>query len=305
MRTMSEHPIRVRDRRTGVAFDERVYGGAGVDFLYRTTFGRAVERRFLAAPWFSRLLGRYYRSRASRSRVAPFVRQYGIDIAEFELGPWDSFDAFFQRAFRAGARPFESDPRCFPAFAEARYLAWTRHDADATFPVKGRSLSAEALLGIRGAGHAARFREGPVVVARLAPVDYHRFHYPDDGTTLATWRIDGRLHSVNPRALAARPDAFAVNSRRVAILATRNFGTLAYVEVGAIGVGRIEQTAPEDRPFARGAEKGRFGFGASTVIVLGEPGSFVPDDDLVSATGRRIETLVRLGEGIARVPARA
>jgi len=299
MRTMNERPIRVRDRRTGVLFDELVYGGAGVDFLYRTAVGSAVERRFLAAPWFSRLLGRYYRSHASRSRVAPFVRQYGIDLGEFEQVPWDSFDAFFQRAFREGARRFDADPRRFPAFAEARYLAWARHDADATFPVKGTALSAEALLGIRGAEHAARFREGPVIVARLAPVDYHRYHYPDDGTTLGAWRIDGCLHSVNPRALAARPDAFAVNSRRVAILATRNFGTLAYVEVGAIGVGRIEQTAPEDRPFARGSEKGRFGFGASTVIVLGEPGAFVPDDDLVSATGRTTETLVRLGEPIA------
>lgn len=296
---MQGSSIQVRDRGSGAVFEEQVYGGAGVDLLYTTAWGGALERFALASPWFSRGLGSYYRSRASRSRIEPFVERFGLNLAEFEPGPWPHFDAFFQRAFRDGARRFDPDPSRLPAFAEARYLVWNRHDADATFPVKGRALSAEALLGERGAAHVTAFRGGPVVVARLAPVDYHRYHYPDTGETLASWRISGRLHSVNPRALRARPEAFAVNSRRVAILATRRFGRLAYVEIGAMGVGRIEQTAREDRPFDRGAEKGRFGFGASTVVVLGQPGAFVPDDDLVRATEARTETFVRLGDGIA------
>lgn len=314
----AEESIRVWDRAASAEVDEPVYGGGWIRFLY----GAPARRRIadlLARRWFSRVLGRYYRTARSRRAIAPFVERYGVDPSEFvaQDAGYGSFEAFFVRAFRPGARPFPSEPTRFGAFAEARYRAWRALDETVGLELKGGEAAADALFGVREAGEtgprvplptldertgfADRFRGGPVLAARLCPIDYHRFHYPDDGRTLAAWRVPGSLHSVNPWALATRRDVFATNERRVAILHTERFGALAYVEVGAMNVGRIVQTHPEREPFARGAEKGMFRFGASAIVVVAEPGAIAVDDDLVERTAAGGESLVRLGEGIARV----
>jgi phosphatidylserine decarboxylase len=296
--------IRVWDRRAGRPVEERIYGERGLRWLYGTTAGRWIAP-WLAGPGPSTLLGVYYDSRHSTRKIEAFVRDYGIALDEYVEEPWDSFNRFFVRRFRNGARTFEPDAGRMPAFAEGRYLAFGRVTPEIEIPVKGACLRPGAVLSPgpdgTGAGWVERFEGGPLFVARLCPVDYHRYHYPDGGTTRAAWRVSGGLHSVHPIALAARGDVLCTNERRVAILDTDGFGLLAYVEVGAFGVGRIVQTHPEGRRFERGDEKGQFRFGASTVLVFGEAGRWLPDDDLLERSARGDESLVRLGEGIARV----
>jgi phosphatidylserine decarboxylase len=99
---------------------------------------------------------------------------------------------------------------------------------------------------------AVWFENGPMLIARLCPMDYHRYHYPDDGMTIKSYQRFGRYHSVNPIALKHRPECFIKNERRVSILHTVNFGHLAYIEVGALCVGAIEQVHVESEPFKRG-----------------------------------------------------
>ena len=111
--------------------------------------------------------------------------------------------------------------------------------------------------------------------------------------------MPGRFHSVNPLALEFRGDIFATNERQVSLLETKNFGKLAYVEVGAVCVGLIVQTHPTEGSFKRGEEKGYFLFGASTVIVLGEKGKWKPSSDILEQTALGRETLVRLGSEVA------
>ena len=84
----------------------------------------------------------------------------------------------------------------------------------------------------------------------------------------------------------------------VSILETRNFGRLAFVEVGALSVGRIVQVHPADAPFQRGEEKSCFRFGGSAIVMFGEPGKWRPFDALLEHTKRGVETLARLGEPI-------
>src|SRR5262249_53104509 len=110
----------------------------------------------------------------------------------------------------------------------------------------------------------------------------------------------GLLHSVNPLALQRKPDLFLANERQVSLLDTENFGLLAFVEVGALCVGKIVQTHSPDQPFQRGEEKGYFLFGASTVIVYGEPGAWTPEADLLEHTKAGREVLVELGQPVAR-----
>jgi phosphatidylserine decarboxylase len=101
------------------------------------------------------------------------------------------------------------------------------------FPVKAQSLRADEILG--SARRMQPFIGGPVFLVRLAPIDYHRVHYCDDGTTSDHERMGRRLWTVNQHALRSQPDILFENERSINILETRNFGRLGFVEVGAVG----------------------------------------------------------------------
>jgi phosphatidylserine decarboxylase len=131
-------------------------------------------------------------------------------------------------------------------------------------------------------------------------MDYHHVHYPDDGTTAEKVKLGRSLWTVQWHALHHQPDILLRNERQIHILDTRHFGRLAFVEVGAMSVGRIMQVHPLDQPYKRGDEKSVFKFGGSAVIVFGEAGKWRPADDILQRTKDSIETLIRLGDVIAR-----
>ncbi len=285
------------NRSTGKIETELVYGEGPLRWAYGSSLGRVLSERMLSRPWFSSLYGAYQGTSLSARKIRPFVRAFGVNMEEFESAEYGSFNEFFIRKFRSGARTFVADPGRLAAFAEARYLAFEKAGPTVQLPVKGEYLTARALLG--GESHAAPFAGGPVLIARLCPVDYHRFHFPSDGRWDEHFRVPGAYHSVNPVALAARPNIFATNERQVSLLRTLRLGRMAYVEVGAMCVGRIVQTARPGSEFKRGDEKGYFLFGASTVIVLGEPGAWTPDEDLLRHSREGREVWVKLGDGLA------
>ena len=136
-----------------------------------------------------------------------------------------------------------------------------------------------------------------VAVFRLAPVDYHRFHFPCDCTSEGPVRvIPGEYHSVNPIALLRRPDVYADNERQI-LKCRAKFGDFWLVDVGAFGVGTIVQTFRGDS-HAKGDEKGYFKFGGSTVILVAKAGAIRFDDDLVKNSADGLETRVLCGERI-------
>ena len=294
---LMERKVMVWDRRLQREEEERVYGGRLMHWVYGTFSGRVFFQALLAQAWVSKLVGVYKSSKWSGRGIDAFVHKYEIPMQEFEVAPFHSFNDFFIRKFKEGERCFTSVARELSAPAEGRYLAYARTHADITYPVKGRYLSAAAILADEKL--AAEFEGGPLVIARLCPLDYHRFHYPDTGQEVKRYRIPGPLHSVNPFVLAVKEDVLCTNERSVSILQTDQFGLLAYVEVGALCVGKIVQSHPEKASFSRGDEKGYFMFGGSTVILLGQPGAWKPDADLLEKTKARRECLVRLGERIA------
>jgi phosphatidylserine decarboxylase len=170
-------------------------------------------------------------------------------------------------------------------------------DPNQKFPIKGHSLNAEHLLG--NGGRAKRFEGGPLILARLSPVDYHHLHFPDDGITLEHERLGNRLWTVNQNALQNEPDILFRNERNVHILQTDNFGTLGFAEIGALSVGRIVNVHPLNQPFKRGHEKSVFRFGGSAVALFGERGRWRPSADILQKTREGIETFIRLGQPIA------
>lgn len=284
---------------------EKVYGDGMVKFAYGNPIGRLLGP-VIASKWFSQMYGNSQDSLKSAGKVAPFINNFNIQMDQFRKGSFTahpietsyrSFNEFFIREFRDGERTFTPNDHEMGAFAEARYFGHEAMHDDLTIPVKGSMLRAVDLVGDRALSKA--FVGGPLMIARLCPVDYHRYHYPDAGRTVKAFSLPGDLHSVNPLALKFRQDIFIKNERRVAILETEHFGKLAYIEVGATCVGKIVQSFDESKPFNKGDEKGYFLFGGSTVVLCGEKGRWKPSADILKNTGAGIETYIRLGDVVA------
>jgi phosphatidylserine decarboxylase len=293
-------PIRYADLRTGIIHEEQVYGGFWVKLLYGTWLGR-IFSSLIALPAFSAFYGWLQDRPSSKGKVQPFINDFDIQMADFlpEEGrtredPYSTFNQFFTRRVTEAARPFARQSE-FPAPCDARYFAYESLDDSVSIPVKGAFFKAGAL--IQSDRWSDVFDGGPGFIARLCPVDYHRYHYPDDGEVLDSWRIPGALHSVNPWALAFREDIFMINERQVSILETERFGKLAYVEVGATCVGKIKQTHT-GTTFSRGDEKGMFLFGGSTVIVIGEKGRWQIHPSIVENTLDKVETYLKMGQSL-------
>ena len=135
-------------------------------------------------------------------------------------------------------------------------------------------------------------------MVRLAPPDYHRFHFPIDCTPHTPIRIGGYLFSVNPVSLKSNIEHLSENKRVVIDLPSEKFGLVSFVAVGATSVGSINFTYHPGRPYKRGEEIGYFSFGASMVIALFEPGKVHFAADLLKNTKEGFETLCQMGESL-------
>jgi phosphatidylserine decarboxylase len=287
-------PLPIFDRRQGRVVEEFMEDSPST---YESYPHRSFRQWLESEPLYDWLVAAYQETRRSTRNIEPFIRRHKIDMSEFKPVAYRSYSEFFDREFKEGMRSFPKEPGCMGAFGEARYFGWQRVDPAQRFPVKGMSLRAEDILGSRE--RAAPFEGGPVILARLSPMDYHHLHYPDDGVTLETDWAGRPLWTVNWHALQQQPDILIRNERQIHIVQTDHFGRLGFVEVGALSVGRIVQIHPTDRRFALGAEKSVFKFGGSAVVVFGERGAWRPSADILKYTRDNIEILVRLGDPIA------
>jgi phosphatidylserine decarboxylase len=290
--------IKFIDRENSKECTEKVYGDKAIELLYETLPGKFISG-LLASKMISQIYGGQQDSRSSKKKISPFISNYNINMEEFlpEEGrdtsdPYSSFNQFFIRRFKQGKRVFAEETSQFSSPCEARYFAYEELSESDSIPVKGSLWNAKALL--KNDEWAKYFDNGPALLARLCPVDYHRFHFPDSGKVLDSYPIPGAFHSVNPIALKANQKIFKENERFVSILDTENFGKIAYVEVGAMMVGKIIQSTSLEN-FKKGDEKGYFLFGGSTVIVFGEKGKWSPSRDILVNTKKGIETYVKLG----------
>lgn len=243
------------------------------------------------------------------------VRRFGVDLgeaAEPDATKYPTFNAFFTRALKAGARVADADPRALlvPADGHVSQCGKIGHSAqepDTIFQAKGRSFTATELLG--DAEAAKPFADGLFATVYLSPRDYHRVHMPWTGTLRETVHVPGRLFSVGTAAVRDVPRLFARNERLVCHFDT-DFGPMACVMVGALLVSGVETAwsgveIPEyasaiTRKDWRGkgivverfAEMARFNYG-STVIVLLPPGVAKLDGAL------KAEASVKLGQRLA------
>ncbi len=239
------------------------------------------------------------------------IRRFNVDLAEAaEPDPtaYPTFNAFFTRALKPGARTPDPDPRALLMPADGRISQLGAIAADGRiFQAKGQSFTAAELLG--DAEDARVFAGGCFATVYLSPRDYHRVHMPWTGVLRETVHVPGRLFSVGPAAVRGVPRLFARNERLVCHFDT-DFGPMALVMVGALLVSGVETVwSGEEIPaygddvtrkdwrgkgivLERFAEMARFNFG-STVVVLLPPGA------ATLAPGLAAESPVRLGQALA------
>jgi phosphatidylserine decarboxylase len=292
-------PIEFFNRYTGRFDHEPIYGERWLRWVYETAPGRLALWLVVKRAWFSRHYGRKMSHPRSAAQIAPFIRKYGLDPTEFLDPPesFRSFNEFFVRRLNPSARPLPADPATVIFPADARHLGFANVELTRDFYAKGQRFDVGALL--QDPDLAARFARGAMVISRLCPLDYHRFHFPVAGRASAPRPIAGPLISVNPIALRRSLRALVENKRVITTIATPDLGDVLMIEIGATCVGTIAQTAPPG-PVARGEEKGYFAFGGSCVITLFEPGRVRLADDLLQHSTNGIELYARMGDHLAR-----
>ena len=292
--------IKFFNRYTGQVEQEQVYGAAWMRWTYCNPFGRLALEALVKRPFFSRWYGWRMNRSVSRNKVLPFIRNFGLDVSEFAEPPesFRTFNEFFYRRLKPGARPVDSDPNAVAFPADGRHLGFPdASQIDGVF-VKGQRFDLGRLLG--SANLAARYARGTLVLSRLCPVDYHRFHFPLAGRASATTLLNGPLYSVNPIALRRNLSYLWENRRTLTTLATEKFGAVLLLEIGATNVGSIVQTYRPGTTVAKGAEKGYFRFGGSSTLLLFEPDRIRLADDLVEQSRNHRELYARVGDRLGK-----
>ena len=291
---MTSQPITFYNRYTSRLEQEAIYGEGPLRFAYENPAGRALLELIVKRAVFSHWYGWRMDRKASRARIAPFLAKYGLDAAEFAdaVESFGSFNEFFYRKLKPAARPIAAEGVVFPA--DGRHLGFQNVAEVPGVFVKGQQFDIPALLG--DAALAARYREGTLVLSRLCPVDYHRFHFPCAGVPGAPRLINGPLYSVSPIALRRRLAYLWENKRVVTELVTPQFGTVLCLEIGATNVGSIVQSFTPGAAVEKGAEKGCFKFGGSSTITLFEPGRVKLAADLVAHSAEQRELYARMGD---------
>lgn len=267
-------PIFFIERTTQQKMKEKIYGYPFVYLLYGqypfSGFFNTFLRFFAKLPFISYLYGKMQNSRWSRKKVIPFIKEYQIDTEEMEKKPehFNSFNDFFYRKLKKGARSIEGGSKCAVIPADGRYLFIPKLSKVGGFYVKGKKFSLREFL--QDDALAERYQNGLMIIARLCPTDYHRFHFPCSGLAQNPKLINGYLNAVNLISLKNNIDVFSENKRMITLLNTEHFGQVVYAEVGAVCVGSICQTFNPGELFNKGDEKGYFAFGGSSLVLLFE-----------------------------------
>jgi phosphatidylserine decarboxylase len=252
--------------------------------------------------FFSRWYGWKMRKPVSALRVLPFITEYNLNVDEFAKSAFDykTFNEFFYRALKPSARPIADGARIAVFPADGRHLAMPNVDTADGFYVKGAKFSLGELLGDETL--AKKFAGGAMLISRLCPVDYHRFHFPVSGVPNEPRLINGWLYSVSPVALRRNVRYLVENKRELTLVESPEFGTVAVLEVGATNVGSITQSFVPGRTMAKGDEKGLFAFGGSCVITLFQRGRIRFDTDLLSSSEQHVELYAKMGDRLGEAP---
>jgi phosphatidylserine decarboxylase len=328
----------VIDRKTGEKTFEpmSIYVRVGMHALY---YGSQQEK---ALQWKrtvklleeqSRKMGRQYDDPASVDHIVPFIESFNLQESMSEMkepnpSKYKNFNEFFSREIREDARPIDepgnvrsnlllstsaqstdsdtTQDLVVSSPADCRLTAFPTINLATKYWIKGYGFTVSKLLNSDSL--ASTFDNGSIVIARLAPQDYHRWHSPVSGTVESITEISGAYYTVNPQAIneAGTLDVFCENRRSVMIVKRKGCDSrVAIIAVGAMLVGSIKYNLGIEvgSEIRRGECLGCFQYGGSTVINLYQDGDVKLDEDLVKNSCDNVcETLVKVGWRVGAGP---
>ena len=258
----------------------------GLNFLYSNVFGRFILKIVISKP-IRNIYNKYMTSKYSLKKIDKFIKNNNINMDEYQEENYKSFNDFFIRRIKDDKRKVSKG---LFAIADSK-LSVYKIDDNSSFKVKNSIYTIDELLQSDGSS----FKDGYALIFRLCVDDYHHYVYPDDGEVLSNKHINGVLHTVQPLAFK-KYKVFSENDREVTFLNTKKYGEMAYIEVGAMMIGKIVNE--EVTKFKRGEEKGHFEFGGSTVILLFKKDQIKINKKIIENSKKEIETIVKLGDSL-------
>lgn len=291
---MANSPIKFRDRQ-GNELTEATPGAGFLNFLYGGPFGKLGLWLMVKRKFFSAAFGKYMSSKLSVAKVQPFIEQYEMDMSPYIIpeNGWTSFNDFFYRKIKPEFRPIGEG---LVSPADGRVLAFQEISDVQKFFIKGSEFDLKSFL--QDEKLAKKYEGGSMVIVRLAPVDYHRYHFPATGKVGTDKVIKGSYYSVSPLALRKNLQIFLENQRAFCIQETEDFGSVLVADVGATLTGSIINTYKPNSIVNKGDEKGHFAFGGSTTVLLIEKGKVTLSADILANTKAGFETYLKMGETI-------
>ena len=278
---------------------EAIYGESYLKFIYgnplvKLSLWAAVKRSV-----FSKWYGSRMSAQSSAKKISPFISDYKLDASQFvdTLENFKSFNDFFSRKLKSSSRPIQGTDNQLIFPADGRHIVVNDLSREQAIWAKGQSFDLKKLLG--SADRAERYQHGSVLISRLCPTDYHRFHFPCGGIISESELMNGYLYSVNPIALMRNISYLWQNKRSVTELNSDTFGKVCLLEVGATCVGGIIQTFDKGN-VRKGEEKGYFRFGGSMTMIFLETGVVTFSDDLLEQSKNGIELYALMGDVCAQ-----
>jgi len=277
---------------------EKVAGDKYLTWCYESPLGKSLTELFVKKKAFSYFYGKFCDSPFSKRKISPFIKEFNINMNECVNSKDDftSFNDFFVRELKPSARPINNDRKNLISPGDGRLFAYENININNLIQVKDINYNLSELIANKDL--AKKYDGGTCLILRLCPVDYHRFHFVDNGLISETTKVKGNYYSVNPIALERIPKLYCQNKREYSIQTSENFGDILYIEVGATCVGSIIQSYKANTFVKKGDEKGYFKFGGSTTILFFEKDKIKIDEDIINQTLMGYETKVLMGEVI-------
>lgn len=277
---------------------ENVAGDSYLKWIYSSPVGMRFLELIVKKKIFSKLYGYFCDTSLSSKKISNFIRNYNINMEESIENKYNfkNFNDFFTRKLKKSARPINKNGNILISPGDGRLLAYSNIDLNKIVQIKGFTYKLSDLIVNKKTSE--KFKLGTLLILRLAPIDYHRFHFIDDGLCTASKKIKGNYYSVNPIALKTIPELFCKNERQWSIFHSKNFGDTLYIEIGATCVGSIVETYFPEKKIYKGSEKGYFKFGGSTILLFFEKDKIIIDKDITEQTNSGYETKVLMGEKI-------
>jgi len=294
--------IRVYDRATGHIFTEEMPTWLKVGMKMMGMVPRKVHRAMNRKITFGKCAKEFNDPKKGPKLIRDYIRRYKkelqLDDIARPLSDFKTLNEFFQRQVKPRPIAAKGDPRVMVCAADCRLSVFGSVQASKRLWIKGEEFTVPRLLALPP--DKVKLKNPAVVIFRLAPQDYHRFHFPVTAVYRRLWKplTAGEYYSVNPTAVhSKRTNVYTVNKRYLMELYSPTFGTIYIAIIGATCAGSIKMfVSPRDNPYAKGTQMGVFGFGGSTLVMLVDAAKIAFAQELLWASTNRMESLVRMGQ---------